>query len=202
MSTRIFKRTGKVGVMVCLFALLFVLAAVFHLLPAARQSAAVGDALGSGERVSIEGLNWRKEGDMWVMELLDEWGEVYYTIPLPPKTELSDDNTSLPAPPSTSFDSLTDETIFDILSLDLKVNGSDGPVEVGKGERIVVSWASEGASRCRAIWSKKDIALSGTTAGRLARSGTVTIRAACIDTEGERVNDSVVVRVRDMSELQ
>lgn len=85
-------------------------------------------------------------------------------------------------------------SIFDSVSIDLKVNGQDGPVTVAAGSRIVVSWISEGAARCRGNWSKKDIKTSGTIAGRISKS--VVIKAACIDKEGgNRDDDSVVVNV-------
>src|SRR3989338_7447873 len=86
------------------------------------------------------------------------------------------------------------EGVFDSsVSVDLKVNRQDGPVEVEKGDKIAVSWISEGASRCRGNWSKNDIKLSGTVAGRISRSAV--IKVACINKEGERDDDSVVVNV-------
>ena len=103
-----------------------------------------------------------------------------------------------PAPSAIASDEFVKtENIFDTVSLDVKVNGSDGPVSIQKGGRIVVSWISEGASRCRAIWSKNDIAKSGTVAGRLSRTGSFSIRAACIDAEGNRADDSVTVNVSE-----
>ncbi len=86
------------------------------------------------------------------------------------------------------------ENIFDgNVSIDLKVNGQDGPVEVASGSRIVVSWLSEGAARCKGNWSKNDIKTSGTVSGRISRS--VVIKAACIDKENNRDDDAVVVNV-------
>ena len=86
------------------------------------------------------------------------------------------------------------ENIFgSSVSVDLKVNGSDGPVKVDRGERIVVSWISEGATRCRGNWSKNDIKLSGTVAGKISKS--VLVKVACINGEGDRDDDSVVVNV-------
>jgi hypothetical protein len=183
----------------------FQLASIFQSLVSTLSATSVFDASGDASDILIE--HWSADGTI-TGETISAPTISYRTLPLEAVVNETDDvapTTSpvshpvpVPVPiPAPTFDSLGDESIFDTLSLDLKVNGSDGPMEVGKGERIVVSWASEGASRCRGVWSKKDIALSGTTAGRLARSGTVTIRAACIDTEGERVNDSVVVRVRE-----
>jgi|GEM_PF-5396893 len=101
-----------------------------------------------------------------------------------------------PIPPPQSVEDITDESIFDIVSVDLKVNSSDGPVEIAKGDHISVSWISEGASRCRAMWSKNDIAKSGTVAGRLSKAGSFSIRAACVDADGNRADDAVVVNVR------
>lgn len=88
---------------------------------------------------------------------------------------------------------LQGESIFDTPSVDLKVNGSDGPVEVKAGERMVISWISEGATRCRAVWSKDDIKLAGAIAGKLSKS--VTVKVACVDEEKNRVDDSVIVKV-------
>src|SRR3989338_3918140 len=59
---------------------------------------------------------------------------------------------------------LQSENIFDSISVDIKINGSDGPIEVENGSRIVVSWISEDTTRCRGVWSKSDIKLSGTIA--------------------------------------
>src|SRR3989338_9935323 len=83
------------------------------------------------------------------------------------------------------------EGVFDSsVSVDLKVNGQDGPITVEKGSRIVVSWISEDARRCRGNWSKNDIKLSGTVAGKISKSAV--IKVACINKEGERDDDSVV----------
>lgn len=125
-------------------------------------------------------------------------GIPFEAAPLPPvflpAETSSEEETSSPAPTTTSFEAISDEGVFSTLLLDLKVNGSDGPVEVAKGSRIVISWVSEGASRCHAVWSRNDITKTGTIAGRLSRS--VTIRAACIDSEGNRSDDVVIVEVR------
>lgn len=89
--------------------------------------------------------------------------------------------------------------IFDAVSIDVKVNGSDGPVEVAAGSRIVVSWVSDGAFRCRGNWSRQDIKPTGSVAGRISRS--VTIKAACIDREGNRDDDFVVVNVTGKEQI-
>lgn len=103
-------------------------------------------------------------------------------------SEVSEEKTE-----NTSSDFLSTENIFDTVSVDLKVNGSDGPIEVEKRDRIVLSWISEGATRCRGVWSKNDLKLSGTAAGRITRS--VNIKIACIDGEGNRADDAVRVDV-------
>jgi len=88
--------------------------------------------------------------------------------------------------------------IFDMVSVDLKVNGQNGPVSVAPGSRIVVSWTSDGgAFRCRGNWSRNDIPTSGTISGRISKS--VLIRAACIDREGNRDDDFVAVNVAGSS---
>lgn len=87
------------------------------------------------------------------------------------------------------------DSIFDTVSVDLKVNGQDGPIEVEKRDRIVLSWISEGATRCRGVWQKNDIKLSGTAAGRITRP--VTVKIACINADGERADDEVRVNVTD-----
>ena len=96
-------------------------------------------------------------------------------------------------PPTSNLGDLANESIFDTVSVNLKVNGQDGPVEVEKRSRIVLSWISEGATRCRGVWSKNDIKLSGTAAGRITRDAT--IKVACINADGERADDAVVVNV-------
>src|SRR3989344_6213835 len=92
---------------------------------------------------------------------------------------------------------LQNENIFDTLSVDLKINGSDGPVEVAVGDRITISWESDGAKRCRSNFSKKDLPLNGKVSGRLSRSlvGSITVRIACIDADGNREDDTVVLKI-------
>lgn len=111
-------------------------------------------------------------------------------LPLP-ETESS----IVPNLPSISSDisDVASESIFDTVSVDLKVNGQDGPIEVEKRDRIVLSWISEGATRCRGVWSRNDIKLSGTAAGRITRP--VSIKIACINADGERADDEVRVNV-------
>ena len=102
-------------------------------------------------------------------------------------------NSTATTPSPTSDLGVDTESVFDSVFVDLKVNGQDGPVTVAPRSRIVVSWLSEGATRCRANWTKNDIKASGTAAGRISR--TATIKAACINAEGERADDAVVVNV-------
>lgn len=124
--------------------------------------------------------------------LLSEDELIYPGIPLIPSpepalvSEVSEEKTE-----NASGDFLSTENIFDTVSVDLKVNGQDGPIEVEKRARIVLSWISEGATRCRGVWSKNDLKLSGTAAGRITRP--VTIKIACIDGEGNRADDEVRV---------
>lgn len=94
-------------------------------------------------------------------------------------------------------DLLPNDNVFDTLSVDLKVNGSDGPVNVASGSRITISWESDNAKRCRGNWSKKDLPLNGKISGKLSRSLTtsVTVRMACIDADGNREDDSVVLKI-------
>lgn len=79
-------------------------------------------------------------------------------------------------------------------SVDLKVNGSDGPIEITRGERITVSWVTEGAARCRSNFSQADLSFQGTTAGRVITS--VVVRIACLNDAHERLDDFVLVNVR------
>jgi hypothetical protein len=155
------------------------------------QTAAVGNSNDSSSDISYI-----------IVESFDPnnpWGDIIEVVPDDANTTQSIQQTppptTSPPPLSNSSDFLSNENVFDTVSLDVKVNGSDGPVEVQKGGRIVVSWISEGASRCRAVWSKNDIAKSGTVAGRLSKTGTYTIRAACIDDNNNRADDSVMVKV-------
>lgn len=95
--------------------------------------------------------------------------------------------------PAPDLEDFAAESIFDTISVDLKVNGQDDSVTVAPGSRIIPSWISEGATRCKANWSRGDIAKSGTIAGRVSRS--VTIKIACINADGERADDEVRVDV-------
>ena len=112
-------------------------------------------------------------------------------LPLP--SEMGTPTQSQVTPPSPDLGDIGNESIFDTVSVDLKVNGQDGPIEVEKRERIVLSWISEGAIRCRGVWSKNDIKLSGTAAGRITRP--VTIKIACINADGDRADDDVKVNM-------
>lgn len=96
---------------------------------------------------------------------------------------------------------LSSDNVFDTLSVDLKINGSDGPINVAVGERITISWESEGATRCKGNWSKKDLPFNGKISGRLNRSliGSVTVRFACMDADGNRTDDSVVLNISNPS---
>lgn len=97
----------------------------------------------------------------------------------------------------TAGDFLPNENIFDTLLVDLKVNGSDGPVSIAVGERIIISWESDGAKRCRGNWSKKDLPLNGKISGKLSRSlaTSITVRIACIDEDGNRKDDTVILNI-------
>lgn len=159
---------------------------IFSISSVGPQTAAVGESgsspTGTGQYLIVESFDPE-----------NPWGEIIEVVPdsqtITPPTPTTQPP---PAPPSDNL-GVNAESIFDNISLDLKVNGKDGPVTITPGSRIVVSWISEGATRCRAVWSKNDIKLSGTAAGRLSRS--VTIRAACINAEGERADDAVQVLI-------
>lgn len=105
---------------------------------------------------------------------------------------------TIPAFIASALSDINDDNIFDSkLSLDLKVNGSDGPVTINAGDKITISWTSEGAYRCRGMWSRNDIAKFGTITGRLNKSFTsLTVRVACIDENKNRVDDAVSVMVK------
>ena len=97
----------------------------------------------------------------------------------------------------TPSDFLPSESVFDTLSADLKINGKDGPVEVAVGERITISWESEGAKRCKGNWSRNDLKLNGKITGRLGSSvvNSIIVRIACIDADGNREDDSVALKI-------
>jgi len=171
-------------------------------LPPAVLSAEVG-AVG-GKEILIE--HWSEDGTI-TGETISVPAIRYVPMSLadvPPDDEslaapsVAPPATTPPVPSANASDEFVrTENIFDTVSIDVKVNGSDGPVSIQKGGRIVVSWISEGASRCRAMWSKNDIAKSGTIAGRLSKTGSFSIRAACVDAEGNRADDSVTVNVSE-----
>lgn len=108
-------------------------------------------------------------------------------------TATSFDDLGTQPTPSPTLNDVTTDSIFDTISVNLKVNGQDESVTVAPGSRIIVSWISDGATRCKANWSKTDIKLSGTVAGRIKRP--VTIKATCINADGERADDEVKVNV-------
>lgn len=136
------------------------------------------------------------QSDYMIIESFDpnnSWGEIIEVVPDSQSVPISPTPSVLP-PPSNISD-VTDDSIFDTVSVDLKVNGQDGPIEVERRNRIVLSWISEGATRCRGVWSKNDIKLSGTATGRITRP--VTIKIACINTDGERADDEVRVNIAE-----
>jgi len=168
------------------------LASIFQSLIRVPSSASVRDAVGSGEEIHIE--HFSADGTI-TGEVISVPSISYSPLPLA-DVDLSEDTSELNSqtvPPTSNLGDLANESIFDTVSVNLKVNGQDGPVEVEKRSRIVLSWISEGATRCRGVWSKNDIKLSGTAAGRITRDAT--IKVACINADGERADDAVVVNV-------
>lgn len=68
-----------------------------------------------------------------------------------------------------------DEGIFIEVTVDLKINGSDGPVTVAKRNRIIVQWTSEGADSCKGNWNRRNLKESGRQRGRISKSRVFTI---------------------------
>ncbi len=98
------------------------------------------------------------------------------------------------------IDSVQFPTVLPRPTLDVKVNGFDGPVSVGHTEKFRVSWESVNASACQQISpAKSSISLSGLTSPIVmghpwypAPGASSVIAIAC--TNGEvNVIDSVVV---------
>ncbi len=96
------------------------------------------------------------------------------------------------------------DNIFDAdVSMDLQVRvwdgtrygpNQDGPLyNLAPKTRVQIEWECKRGTRARGNWSKADIPLTGTASGRISKS--VIVKAACIDKEGNRADDKVVVNV-------
>lgn len=111
-------------------------------------------------------------------------------MPLPTSTP-----TPTPAPTATPSGPSDPES-----SVDLKVNGSDGPITVANGANITVSWSSTNATECRAsgAWNDTDWVgprpTSGSHSYTITGSLTYTIRCSRPG-ELESAEDSVQVNV-------
>src|SRR3989338_516794 len=129
------------------------------------------------------GLNWVERDGIWVMQLLDEEGVVFSEIPLPPKAELSVDDTTSPE----------QDTGRSPGSVALSVNGATDGIGVKKGEEAEVKWTgSETIVSCRGSWNPTErLSASGTANVVVLVNGTVTI--GCLDAAGNTVTASVIV---------
>ena len=86
-------------------------------------------------------------------------------------------------------------------SVDIKAAQSNGPVEVGFGASVELSWVTSNVNNCSIIgspgvapWVGGSVGTSGTqTTGQL--SGSITYSITCASTAGSPVSDSVRIEV-------
>lgn len=85
------------------------------------------------------------------------------------------------------------------LSVDLKINGVDGPITVAKGSTVSVVWSSTDINSCSASASPGNTSWSGTKAtsgiASVVVSTTGIYYLKCTDTNGSTVEDNVVINV-------
>jgi len=99
-------------------------------------------------------------------------------------------------------DNTDDDEISNVngsLSVDLKVNGIDGPVTVAKGSTVSVVWSSTDVNSCSASVSSQNTYWSGNKAtsgiASVVVNATGTYYLTCTDADGSTVEDSVTINV-------
>lgn len=89
------------------------------------------------------------------------------------------------------------------VTVDLKINDSDGPLILEKRAPAVISWTSEGAISCKGSWKKANLSdVSGRVRGRITKTHRFTI--VCKSDAGPSATDAVEVTIDDekANELQ
>jgi hypothetical protein len=87
-------------------------------------------------------------------------------------------------------------TVYAPASVDVKVNGSDGPLVFLEPATFTVSWTSSNATSCTAKNNLTGpIGTNGTTAYTNVMKGTYLYGVQCVNAAGSAVNDSVTVIV-------
>ena len=96
----------------------------------------------------------------------------------------------------TFTDSFTITTDSSLATVDMKANGSDGPITINSGTAATLSWTSTNATSCTASggWSGSKATSGSQSTGNLITSQTYTL--ACTGTSGN-ASDSVAVNILD-----
>lgn len=82
-------------------------------------------------------------------------------------------------------------------SVDLTVNGKHSPQTLPKNTTVKIAWTSDGASFCTGSWSKKQLAATGSTSGKITK--TLTFSISCDDDQGNTASDAVLVTVEGVA---
>jgi hypothetical protein len=88
------------------------------------------------------------------------------------------------------------KTLCSPVSVDLKVNNSNGPVTARYNDTVTVSWTSDNAVSCSASgdWSGSK-STSGSQSIKMEQAKTYTFNITCTGQDGDSKNDSVQVKV-------
>ena len=86
------------------------------------------------------------------------------------------------------------------LSVDLKANGSDGPVTIKKGDALTLSWTVANAVSCSSDWGGEASETGGNTPFVSSlMPATQTFKITCVNSSGTSVSDRVKVDVVSVS---
>lgn len=82
-------------------------------------------------------------------------------------------------------------------SVDLKANGSDGPIEIDKDEQVLLSWVTQNIQSCTANFNPNPSIPSGIQTTNPISSNT-TFNIVCVNDVGDTASDSVSVNIKNV----
>lgn len=80
--------------------------------------------------------------------------------------------------------------------VDLKANGSNGPLEVNSGEQVLLSWTTQNVRSCTANFNPSPSIPSGTQMSSAINTDTV-FNIICVNDVGDQAFDSVLVNIKN-----
>ncbi len=83
------------------------------------------------------------------------------------------------------------------LTVDLKVNGVNGPLTLLAGDPVNLSWSSSGGNSCLVVngWNVLTVAATGSVAFAFPSTSSTTYLFSCTASDGRKAEDSVVVQL-------